>query len=164
MAILIQKFLVLLFLDLGCCGISHKESEHLLCTGIPNKTALLPDSFLVFSSREEDPDDVPHGHITSLAVKRSHRRLGLAQKLMDQASRAMIENFNAKYVSLHVRKRWKPSWGKGQCWEVGRKGYPIDSGSGVYCLHKNLGNSSGKGEGDQEEGQDMACPYVWPSL
>ncbi|XP_054107020.1 N-alpha-acetyltransferase 10 isoform X3 [Callithrix jacchus] len=53
---------------------------------------------------EEDPDDVPHGHITSLAVKRSHRRLGLAQKLMDQASRAMIENFNAKYVSLHVRK------------------------------------------------------------
>ncbi|MGH0170207.1 UNVERIFIED_CONTAM: hypothetical protein FKN15_060281 [Acipenser sinensis] len=54
---------------------------------------------------EEDPDDVPHGHITSLAVKRSHRRLGLAQKLMDQASRAMMENFNAKYVSLHVRKR-----------------------------------------------------------
>uniref|UniRef100_A0A8C5H7X1 N-terminal amino-acid N(alpha)-acetyltransferase NatA n=1 Tax=Gouania willdenowi TaxID=441366 RepID=A0A8C5H7X1_GOUWI len=41
-----------------------------------------------------------------LAVKRSHRRLGLAQKLMDQASRAMIENFNAKYVSLHVRKRY----------------------------------------------------------
>uniref|UniRef100_A0A2K6GR74 N-terminal amino-acid N(alpha)-acetyltransferase NatA n=1 Tax=Propithecus coquereli TaxID=379532 RepID=A0A2K6GR74_PROCO len=53
---------------------------------------------------QENPNDVPHGHITSLAVKRSHRRLGLAQKLMDQASRAMIENFNAKYVSLHVRK------------------------------------------------------------
>lgn len=32
------------------------------------------------------------------------RRLGLAQKLMDQASRSMIECFNAKYVSLHVRK------------------------------------------------------------
>eukprot|EP00072_Mus_musculus_P063741 XP_011245949.1 PREDICTED: N-alpha-acetyltransferase 10 isoform X4 [Mus musculus] len=112
----------------------------------------------VLAKMEEDPDDVPHGHITSLAVKRSHRRLGLAQKLMDQASRAMIENFNAKYVSLHVRKRWKPSWGKGQCWEVGRKGYPIDSGSGVYCLHKNMGNSiSGKGERDKEEGQDMTC-------
>ncbi|CAG5117015.1 unnamed protein product, partial [Candidula unifasciata] len=55
--------------------------------------------------RVEDPEDsVPHGHITSLAVKRSHRRLGLAQKLMDQASRAMVENFNAHYVSLHVRK------------------------------------------------------------
>ncbi|XP_044856622.1 N-alpha-acetyltransferase 10 isoform X3 [Mauremys mutica] len=59
----------------------------------------------VLAKMEEDPDDLPHGHITSLAVKRSHRRLGLAQKLMDQASRAMIENFNAKYVSLHVRKR-----------------------------------------------------------
>ncbi|XP_057583708.1 N-alpha-acetyltransferase 11 [Hippopotamus amphibius kiboko] len=58
----------------------------------------------VLAKMEEDPDDVPHGHITSLAVKRSHRRLGLAQKLMDQACRAMIENFSAKYVSLHVRK------------------------------------------------------------
>ncbi|XP_008589119.1 PREDICTED: N-alpha-acetyltransferase 11 [Galeopterus variegatus] len=58
----------------------------------------------VLAKMEEDPDDVPHGHITSLAVKRSHRRLGLAQKLMDQASTAMIENFSAKYVSLHVRK------------------------------------------------------------
>ena len=53
---------------------------------------------------EEEAEDDPHGHITSLAVKRSHRRLGLAQKLMDQTARAMVETFNAKYVSLHVRK------------------------------------------------------------
>ncbi|KAK2711313.1 N-alpha-acetyltransferase 10-like [Artemia franciscana] len=58
----------------------------------------------VLAKMEEDSDDDPHGHITSLAVKRSHRRLGLAQKLMDQASKAMIEVFNARYVSLHVRK------------------------------------------------------------
>ncbi|XP_003477710.1 N-alpha-acetyltransferase 11 [Cavia porcellus] len=58
----------------------------------------------VLAKMEEDPNDVAHGHITSLAVKRSHRRLGLAQKLMDQASRAMVENFGARYVSLHVRK------------------------------------------------------------
>jgi len=57
----------------------------------------------VLAKMEEDPEDEPHGHITSVAVKRSHRRLGLAQKLMDQASRAMVENFGAKYVSLHVR-------------------------------------------------------------
>ncbi|XP_057617275.1 N-alpha-acetyltransferase 11-like [Chionomys nivalis] len=56
----------------------------------------------VLARTEEDPDDVPYGHITSLAVKRSRRRLGLAQKLMDQASRAMIENFSAKYVFLHL--------------------------------------------------------------
>jgi len=58
----------------------------------------------VLAKMEEDSEDEPHGHITSLAVKRSHRRLGLAQKLMDQASRSMIESFSAKYVSLHVRK------------------------------------------------------------
>ena len=35
--------------------------------------------------REEDPKVEPHGHITSLAVMRTHRRQGLATKLMDQA-------------------------------------------------------------------------------
>ena len=58
----------------------------------------------VLAKMEEETEDDPHGHITSLAVKRSHRRLGLAQKLMDQTARAMVETFNAKYVSLHVRK------------------------------------------------------------
>jgi len=57
----------------------------------------------VLAKMEEDPDEATHGHITSLAVKRSHRRLGLARKLMDHASRAMVECFQAKYVSLHVR-------------------------------------------------------------
>ena len=45
-----------------------------------------------------------HGHITSLAVLRSHRKLGLAAKLMTAAQDAMEEVFNAEYVSLHVRK------------------------------------------------------------
>ncbi|XP_008852818.1 N-alpha-acetyltransferase 11-like [Nannospalax galili] len=59
----------------------------------------------VLAKTEEEPDDVLHGHITSLAVKRHTRgRLGLPQKLMDQAPQAMMENFSAKYVSLHIRK------------------------------------------------------------
>ena len=33
-----------------------------------------------------------------------HWRLGVPQTLMDPASHAAIENFNAKYISLHVRK------------------------------------------------------------
>lgn len=57
----------------------------------------------VLAKMEEEADDEPHGHITSLAVKRTYRRLGLAQKLMDQTARAMIETYNARYVSLHVR-------------------------------------------------------------
>lgn len=58
----------------------------------------------VLAKMEEDPDNVPHGHITPLAVKRCHLSFALAKKLMDQASQAMIENFSAKYVSLHARK------------------------------------------------------------
>lgn len=35
------------------------------------------------SLRDEDPEDgVPAGHVTSISVLRSHRRLGLANKLM----------------------------------------------------------------------------------
>lgn len=50
----------------------------------------------VLAKMEEDGEDNPHGHITSLAVKRSHRRLGLAQKLMNQASLAMVECFKVQ--------------------------------------------------------------------
>jgi len=57
----------------------------------------------VLAKMEEDSND-PHGHITSLAVLRSHRKLGLATKLMNAAQRAMIDVFNASYCSLHVRQ------------------------------------------------------------
>jgi ribosomal protein S18 acetylase RimI-like enzyme len=82
----------------------------------------------VLAKMEEDPPDgVQHGHITSLSVMRTHRRLGIAEKLMKQsrtflypypapsfqrgmcfdcsirAERAMVETFQAQYVSLHVR-------------------------------------------------------------
>lgn len=53
---------------------------------------------------EEEPSDgIPHGHITSLSVMRTHRRLGLAEKLMRQSQRAMAEIYGGQYVSLHVR-------------------------------------------------------------
>ena len=45
-----------------------------------------------------------HGHITSLSILRSHRKLGIATKLMRAAQGAMHEVFGAKYVSLHVRQ------------------------------------------------------------
>ncbi|KAA6410237.1 MAG: n-terminal acetyltransferase a complex catalytic subunit ard1 [Lasallia pustulata] len=58
----------------------------------------------VLAKMEEEPaDGVQHGHITSLSVMRTHRRLGLAEKLMRQSQRAMAETFGAQYVSLHVR-------------------------------------------------------------
>lgn len=40
----------------------------------------------VLAKMEEEPaDKIPHGHITSLSVMRTHRRLGIAEKLMRQA-------------------------------------------------------------------------------
>eukprot|EP00427_Karlodinium_veneficum_P023522 CAMPEP_0169105076 /NCGR_PEP_ID=MMETSP1015-20121227/23597_1 /TAXON_ID=342587 /ORGANISM="Karlodinium micrum, Strain CCMP2283" /LENGTH=236 /DNA_ID=CAMNT_0009166399 /DNA_START=55 /DNA_END=765 /DNA_ORIENTATION=- len=56
----------------------------------------------VLAKMEEDTDEV-HGHITSLAVARSHRKLGIASKLMRASIAVMEECFNAEYVSLHVR-------------------------------------------------------------
>lgn len=115
----------------------------------------------------------------SQAVKRSHRRLGLAQKLMDQASRAMIENFNAKYVSLHVRKRWKPSWGKGNAGKWGRRGNAGKwEGKGTqlivvlgFTAFIRIWGNSGKGEGARKKGRisltlalTLTCQPVWPSL
>ena len=57
----------------------------------------------VLAKMEEDAAE-SHGHITSLAVLRSHRKMGLAAKLMNAAQDAMQETFQAEYVSLHVRK------------------------------------------------------------
>ncbi|CAD5225919.1 unnamed protein product [Bursaphelenchus okinawaensis] len=57
----------------------------------------------VLAKMEEDAEDEPHGHITSLAVRREYRRLGVARLLMDQTARLMVEMYGARYVSLHVR-------------------------------------------------------------
>ncbi|KAF2185594.1 acyl-CoA N-acyltransferase [Zopfia rhizophila CBS 207.26] len=72
----------------------------------PQKTPYDPPKIVgyVLAKMEEEPTDgVQHGHITSLSVMRTHRRLGLAEKLMRQSQRAMAETFSAHYVSLHVR-------------------------------------------------------------
>ncbi|KAJ5226899.1 uncharacterized protein N7469_006905 [Penicillium citrinum] len=58
----------------------------------------------VLAKMEEEPTDgLQHGHITSLSVMRTHRRLGIAERLMRMSQRAMAESHRAHYVSLHVR-------------------------------------------------------------
>nr|GAT56495.1 acyl-CoA N-acyltransferase [Mycena chlorophos] len=52
---------------------------------------------------------VTHGHINSLSVFRTYRRLGIAKKLMLQSQHAMATHamatvYRAKFVSLHVRR------------------------------------------------------------
>ena len=127
-----------------------------------------------------------HGHITSLALARTHRKLGLATKLMKAArtflcvfslhivdtlhsysyiytctDRAMDEVFGAKYSSLHVR--------------VGNKGafhlyhetlqYSIHDtekkyyadGEDAYDMRKAFGSGSGSNSsGDDGSGSGAA--------
>ncbi|VDC04107.1 unnamed protein product [Peniophora sp. CBMAI 1063] len=60
----------------------------------------------ILAKMDEDAaeGDDQHGHVTSISVLRSHRRLGLAKKLMIQSQEAMAANYSAAYCSLHVRK------------------------------------------------------------
>ncbi|KAL0222647.1 hypothetical protein RCL1_002501 [Eukaryota sp. TZLM3-RCL] len=58
----------------------------------------------VLSKMEEQSSGPSHGHITSVAVLRTHRKLGLATRMMKLAHKMMKEVFNAKYCSLHVRE------------------------------------------------------------
>ncbi|KAF6743011.1 acyl-CoA N-acyltransferase [Ephemerocybe angulata] len=62
----------------------------------------------------EDPDDENEpirGHVNSISVLRSYRRLGLANKLMLLSQEAMRSVYKAQHVSLHVRKSNKAALG-----------------------------------------------------
>ncbi|EAS06116.3 amine-terminal acetyltransferase complex ARD1 subunit-like protein (macronuclear) [Tetrahymena thermophila SB210] len=88
----------------------------------------------------EDEEDVVHGHITSLSVLRSHRKLGIANQLMSATHRDMQALYDAKYVSLHVRVSNRAALGlyKGklnyEIYEV-EKGYYAD-GEDAYSMNK----------------------------
>ncbi|KAJ0349228.1 hypothetical protein COL154_010955 [Colletotrichum chrysophilum] len=121
----------------------------------------------VLAKMEEEPTDgVPHGHITSLSVMRTHRRLGIAEKLMRQSRKcapvkavainygrpeltltptelAMVETFGAQYVSLHVRVSNKAAIHLyrdtlGFKTEKTEKSYYAD-GEDAYCMKLDLG-------------------------
>eukprot|EP00930_Biecheleria_cincta_P071220 TRINITY_DN58732_c0_g1_i1.p1 TRINITY_DN58732_c0_g1~~TRINITY_DN58732_c0_g1_i1.p1 ORF type:complete len:221 (-),score=65.00 TRINITY_DN58732_c0_g1_i1:146-808(-) len=69
------------------------------------QVAVTPENRIVgyvLAKMEEDTEEV-HGHITSLAVMRSYRRLGIATNLMRASIATMEECFNSEFVSLHVR-------------------------------------------------------------
>lgn len=60
--------------------------------------------YVLAKLEEEDDASERRGQITSLAVLRTHRKLGLATKLMMAAHNAMEHVFGAERVFLHVRK------------------------------------------------------------
>ena len=86
---------------------------------------MLTDSICSEEPSEEGKNEEIHGHVNSISVLRSYRRLGLAKKLMllsrmslsyvlmfdikslglnKFVEEAMASIYKASYVSLHVRK------------------------------------------------------------
>jgi peptide alpha-N-acetyltransferase len=62
----------------------------------------------VLAKMEEDPPDgVQHGHITSLSVMRTHRRLGIAEKLMRQSRMSSKLKFHLELASAAVVRNEK---------------------------------------------------------
>ncbi|CAD7700537.1 unnamed protein product [Ostreobium quekettii] len=117
----------------------------------------------VLAKMEEDASEV-HGHITSLAVARSHRKLGLATKLMNAAHRAMEQVFDAEYSSLHVRVTNK---GAHHLYmeTLGYRIHDIEAkyyadGEDAYDMRrvlkekKKVGNKKGENSADQPEAKE----------
>ncbi|KAF8577676.1 silencing group B protein [Ramaria rubella] len=66
----------------------------------------------ILAKIDESPDDgTPlNGHVNSISVLRSHRRLGLARKLMILSQQAMADIYRVPFISLHVRKTNKAAF------------------------------------------------------
>ncbi|PIL36978.1 hypothetical protein GSI_00670 [Ganoderma sinense ZZ0214-1] len=98
----------------------------------------------ILAKMEEDVSegDESHGHVTSISVLRSYRRLGLAKRLMIQSQEAMATVYKAAYVSLHVRKSNRAALGLyrdtlGFTIKDIEKGYYAD-GEDAYAMRLSL--------------------------
>ena len=89
---------------------------------------------------EDEPGKTPHGHITSLAVLRTHRKLGIAANTMKATMRETDAVHKGEYVSLHVRRTNEAALHlyqeslKFRCAEVD-KGYYVDNEDAFHMKH-----------------------------
>lgn len=107
-----------------------------------------------------DEDHAGTGHITSLSVMRTHRRLGLAEKLMRQATRAMHEYYGARDVSLHVRCSNEAAIGLythrlGFARDRVEKGYYAD-GEDAWCMRLDIAEATAAAAAKQAGAQGTA--------
>lgn len=137
---------------------------------IPPLDLTNPPKIVGYVLAKLDEDNPLTGHITSLSVMRTHRRLGLAEKLMRQSVRAMREYHNAREVSLHVRCSNEAAIGLytgrlGFARERVETGYYAD-GEDAWCMRLDIRESEvGReaeaaagllgGTGDEDEGDEV---------
>lgn len=109
----------------------------------------------VLAKMEEESSEC-HGHITSLAVLRTHRKLGLATKLMSAAQAAMEHVYGSEYVSLHVRKSNRAAF-RLYTETLGYQIHDIEAkyyadGEDAYDMRKQLKAKSGHGHSHGHSG------------
>lgn len=71
-----------------------------VCEDMNKKTV----GYVLGKMDDEEEAAKAHGHITSLAVLRTHRKLGVASAVMRATMREMDQEYEANFCSLHVRK------------------------------------------------------------
>lgn len=62
-----------------------------VCDSVKNSGKIVGYVLAKQDEEDEEGEKLEHGHITSLSVLRSHRKLGLAHKLMQSTHRDMDE-------------------------------------------------------------------------
>merc|ERR1719396_48885 len=115
----------------------------------------------VLAKMEEDSDE-PHGQVTSLAVLRSHRKLGIASKLMRASMEVMEDCFGAEYVSLHVRYTNRAAftlYSQTLGFEIHdiEKGYYADK-EDAYDMRKMFSKGLAKQEAERQKKQKVVRP------
>lgn len=114
----------------------------------------------VLAKMEEDETKPPlHGHITSLAVLRTHRKRGIATALMRRSQVEIHQVFGAEFVSLHVRKSNRAAfhlYAETLKYEINdiERGYYAD-GEDAYDMRCTFGEKKEKGDANNDE-QDTA--------
>ena len=63
----------------------NMPSAHALIALEFTVSSALDNAHMCRACREDEPSETCHGHITSLAVARTHRKLGIATRLMTAA-------------------------------------------------------------------------------
>jgi len=67
-------------------------------SGGPNKKKIV--GYVLGKMEEQPGKEGPHGHVTSISVLRSYRRLGIAQKLMRQSRKYLSVSSVLHDISL----------------------------------------------------------------
>ncbi|KAI3906859.1 hypothetical protein MKW98_004909 [Papaver atlanticum] len=94
----------------------------------------------VFAEMEGEGTET-HGYIADLGVLPTHRKSGIAKKLMDAAHNALVQEYDSEYVSLHVLKSNQDainlySEKLGYNYEIAANFY--ENGEDAYVMQKQL--------------------------